>query len=67
MKLLRRVLGVLGRATLFVVITLLVAEVALQIASRFAHSRATGWRADAAHRILCVGDSHTYGVLVPPE
>src|SRR5262249_45576460 len=62
-----RTLGFLIRCAVFLAIALVVAEAGLQIAARFAHGRATTWRADARHRILCIGDSHTYGVLLPVE
>lgn len=43
---------------------LLGAEAALWIASRFAPDRSTGWRPGALVRVLCVGDSHTFGAGV---
>ena len=55
----------LGQLLLLVLITLLMAEGALQVASRFVSTRASDLRPGAAHRVLCVGDSHTYGVLLP--
>jgi lysophospholipase L1-like esterase len=39
-------------------------EVSLQIAARFVGDRSGAWRSGASHRVLCVGDSHTYGALV---
>jgi lysophospholipase L1-like esterase len=55
------------RLLVWIGIALLVAESGLQLASLFARDRAAGWRAGARYRVLCVGDSHTYGVLVEPE
>jgi len=66
-RLLRRVLGVLGRAVLFAVLTVAVAEGALRLASLFARTRDTAWRPGATRRVLCVGDSHTYGAGVAAE
>jgi hypothetical protein len=42
-------------------------ETGLRVAALFVNSRATDWRQAAKHRILCVGDSHTYGVYVPAD
>jgi hypothetical protein len=46
---------------------LLLLEAVLQVASRFVGDRSEAWRAGATHRVLCVGDSHAYGALVPRE
>jgi lysophospholipase L1-like esterase len=61
----RRVLGLLGRGLLFALLLAVGVEVALQIASRFVSDRAGAWRPGAVVRILCVGDSHTFGAGVP--
>lgn len=42
-------------------------ELTLQLASRFVGDRSDGWAAGATRRVLCVGDSHTYGALVRRE
>jgi lysophospholipase L1-like esterase len=44
--------------------TLVLAEATLQIASWLVHDRETVWRAGSVRRVLCVGDSHTYGTGV---
>ncbi len=62
----RRVWGLLWRAFLFLLITLVVAEAALQVAALLVRGREGGGKA-GAHRVLCIGDSHTYGALVPAE
>lgn len=46
---------------------LLGAEAALWIASGFAPDRSGAWRSGARVRILCVGDSHTFGAGVGVE
>jgi lysophospholipase L1-like esterase len=46
---------------------LLLLELALQLGARFAPDRSSAWRAGASRRVLCVGDSHTYGALVRRE
>jgi lysophospholipase L1-like esterase len=44
------------------------AEVVLQVASLFARDRAgVGWRPGATYKVLCVGDSHTYGAGEPEQ
>jgi lysophospholipase L1-like esterase/tellurite resistance protein len=45
---------------------LVLAEGALQVAALFARDRSTDWRDGARQRILCIGDSHTYGAGVDP-
>jgi hypothetical protein len=62
-----RPLRLVGAAALLLVITIGIAEVVLQGAALFARDRQRGWRPDAPRRIACVGDSHTYGALVPAE
>jgi lysophospholipase L1-like esterase len=57
------VVALLG--VLLAALTLL--ELALQLAARFAPDRSGAWRAGASRRVLCVGDSHTYGALVRRE
>lgn len=55
------------RSTLFfLILTLVVGELVLQLAGSFVHDRGRQeWRAGAEVRVLCVGDSHTYGAGVP--
>ena len=62
-----RPLRLVGSAALLLAITIGIAEVLLQGAALIARDRQRGWRSDALHRIACVGDSHTYGALVPAE
>lgn len=50
-----------------VLAALLLLELALQLASRFVPDRSGTWAAGATRRVLCVGDSHTYGALVRRE
>jgi lysophospholipase L1-like esterase len=47
--------------------SLVLAEVMLQVASLVVHDRETAWHAGSARRVLCVGDSHTFGTLVSAE
>jgi lysophospholipase L1-like esterase len=49
-------------ASLMLALALL--ELALQLGSRLVGDRSGTWRAGATRRVLCVGDSHTYGALV---
>ena len=67
-SLLRRVGRVLVQTAVILLLAALLAEGLLQVAALFGHDRE---RADAvaanAREILCVGDSHTYGALVPPD
>jgi lysophospholipase L1-like esterase len=67
MTVVRRTLRMLGRGVLLLLAALVLAELGLQAASLFARGRGAGWRPGAAHKILCVGDSHTFGAMVPPE
>jgi lysophospholipase L1-like esterase len=60
----RRALLRIGRAALVALLGLLAVETALQLAARFAGDRGGAWRAGASRRVLCVGDSHTYGMGV---
>jgi lysophospholipase L1-like esterase len=53
-------------SALAVLAALALLEIALQIASRAVGDRSGTWRAGATQRVLCVGDSHTFGALVPP-
>jgi len=53
----------LARFAVFVVLSLLFAEVGLRAASVFVRDRSGAWGSGV--KILCVGDSHTYGVIVP--
>src|SRR5262245_16376866 len=61
----RGFLRFVGRALLLVLLTLAVAELALQAAALFAHGRENDTHAENAYRVLCVGDSHTYGAMLP--
>jgi lysophospholipase L1-like esterase len=50
-----------------VVGALLILEIGLQTASLFLHNRNSAWRDGAEVKVLSVGDSHTYGLMVPPD
>lgn len=63
----RDLLRILARTALILVLGIGLAEIILQGAALFVHDRQAGWRPEAAHRILCLGDSHTYGAMVPAE
>lgn len=67
MSVLRPTLRVLSRGAAILLVALVIAEVVLQAFALFAGDRGAGWRPEAAHRILCVGDSHTYGAFVSAE
>jgi len=56
-----------GLALGVVLAALLLLELSLQLASRFVGDRSGTWAAGATRRVLCVGDSHVYGALVPRE
>jgi lysophospholipase L1-like esterase len=61
----RRVLRWGASGVLVVCLGLATAEATLQVASLFVHDRSgDGWRPGADYRVLCVGDSHTYGAGV---
>jgi lysophospholipase L1-like esterase len=53
------------RAALLLVLALACAEAALQLASLASHGRGELATRGRSHRILCVGDSHTFGAGVP--
>lgn len=57
----------LGLASGLLLATLLCLEGILQLGSLFVHGRGGAWRAGARVRVLCVGDSHTYGTGVKRE
>ena len=42
-----------------------VTELLLQGAALFVPDRSGAWRADARVKVLCIGDSHTFGAMVP--
>jgi len=65
-RFLKRTGQVLGASLVGLVVVLLLGEGGLRLAARFARDRATDWRPQASRRVLCVGDSHTYGFMVPP-
>jgi GDSL-like Lipase/Acylhydrolase family len=56
-----------ARIAALVVVATIGIELSLQTIALFAVDRSTPWRPGAAHRILCVGDSHTYGAGVRAE
>jgi lysophospholipase L1-like esterase len=63
----RRLARGAGLALGILLAALLLLELSLQLASRFVGDRTGAWRAGATLRVLCVGDSHTYGALVRRE
>jgi len=63
----RRVARVAGLALGILLASLLLLELSLQLAARFVGDRSGTWRPGATRRVLCVGDSHTYGALVRPQ
>jgi lysophospholipase L1-like esterase len=60
----RRLLGRAGTLAGALLLGLALAELGLQAAARLASDRAAAWRPGARNRVLCVGDSHTYGAGV---
>jgi lysophospholipase L1-like esterase len=50
-----------GKAGAALVVVAVAIELALQALAIVAVDRHTAWRAGATERVLCVGDSHTYG------
>jgi hypothetical protein len=63
----RRIARGAGLALGVLLAALLLLELSLQLASRFVGDRSGAWRPGATRRVLCVGDSHTYGALVRRE
>ncbi len=61
------VLRALAGAAGVVLLAALLAEGLLRVASLAARDRGGQWRPDAAVRVLCVGDSHTYGLDVAED
>ncbi len=60
----RRVARGLLLAGLALVLSLATLETTLQLASLFVSDRSGGWDPEAERRVLCVGDSHTWGAMV---
>lgn len=56
---------ILGVAAGMLLVALGLGEGALRVAALFARDRATAWQPQARYRVLCVGDSHTFGFMVP--
>jgi GDSL-like lipase/acylhydrolase family protein len=54
-----------SRLALPALLALVTAELALQLAARSSSDREAASGGDRPHRILCAGDSHTYGAGVP--
>lgn len=63
----RRFARRLAAAALVLVVGVAVLEVGLQLAARLVGDRASAWHPNASNKILCVGDSHTYGAGVPRD
>ena len=61
----RRILFALAALLGGAVISVLMLEIGLQLGSRFASGREGFFEDDADIRIMAVGDSHTYGALIP--
>ena len=65
---LKRTARATGTLVVVVLLAAVLAEVTLQVASLFARDRAgAGWRPGATYKVLCVGDSHTYGAGEPEQ
>jgi hypothetical protein len=62
-----RIARTLGTALLILLIALALGEGVLQVASLFARDRAGEARPATAHRIVSIGDSHTYGAGIPAD
>jgi lysophospholipase L1-like esterase len=60
-----RAIRYLGQLAVLLIVTLVLAELTLRAASLLATDRATTPAPDAAHVVLCVGDSHTFGAGLP--
>jgi len=67
MTLLRRSLRHVLVGVTILAVAVVLAELSLDVAALFARDRTGAWKLGAAHKILCVGDSHTFGALVPAE
>jgi lysophospholipase L1-like esterase len=63
----RRVLRAAARALTLLALVAVSIELALQAIALVAIDRHTAWRPGATERVLCVGDSHTYGAGVRAE
>jgi hypothetical protein len=53
MTFVRRAVSTVLKGTSILLVAMLLAELALQVAARFAHGRGTAWRPGAVHKILC--------------
>jgi hypothetical protein len=62
-----RTLRAAAKATVLLLVVAVGVEVSLQAVALFAVDRHTAWRPGATQRVLCVGDSHTYGAGVRAE
>ena len=62
-----RAARIVASGALILLLGLALTEAGLQVASRLMSDRAGAWRPGSANRILCVGDSHTYGAQVERE
>jgi hypothetical protein len=67
MKLARKIGRTLGYILFLFIAVIVLAELALQAAALFASSREEKGSASAKRVVLAVGDSHTYGLMVPAE
>jgi len=63
----RRVVRMGARGALLALVALVGIEGSLQVIAQFATDRRSPWRPGAFYRVLCVGDSHTYGAGVRAE
>ena len=63
----RRVARTVASGALMLLMSFILIELGLQVASLFAEDRTSVWQPGAENRILCVGDSHTWGASVSRE
>jgi hypothetical protein len=66
-RVLARALRLAASAALILLLGVALTEIGLQVGARFVGDRSGAWRTGATNRILCLGDSHTYGAGVEPE
>jgi lysophospholipase L1-like esterase len=64
---LSRILRAVATGGLILALGLALCEAGLRVAAHWAADRSSAWRPGATHRILSVGDSHTYGGGVERE
>lgn len=63
----RRAATAVASGVLMILMSFALIEVGLRVASLFAEDRTSAWQPGAENRILCLGDSHTWGASVARE